>query len=164
MHVTLEEYEIATAHQVAQQRNASQREAGLSDSLVKGNSLGRDKEDAEAELAVSKALNLAWDGRWLPIKQWDSWKIDGNDVGRLEVRSTGLAMGRLILHPSDKDHSPYLLVRSYNRPEFELVGWMYGYEGKQQKFWRSNLPRPCFMINYEELRSVDDFIELLRVH
>ena len=161
MQIKLSSKDIRLAAEVAQQRNESQRQAGRADGLVKGSSLGRDIQGAEAELAVSKALTLPWDGKWLPIPEWDRWKHHGNDVGKIEIRSTELPNGRLILHPSDKDHSPYLLVLAHEKPIYRLVGWIYGVEGKQDKYWRSNVPRPCYMVRQEELKTVDELIKIL---
>ena len=157
--LTLED--ITLAAQVAQQRNSSQREAGRADGLVKGSSLGRDIQGAEAELAVSRALNLPWDGKWLPIPEWDQWKHHGNDVGKLEIRSTDRATGRLILHPSDKDHSPYLLVLSHARPVYKLIGWVYGADGKRNEYWRTNVPRPCYMVPQEELKAMEELLDIV---
>lgn len=162
MLVTLNEKDISLANDVAELRNKSQRAANRKDGLVKGSSLGRDLQGTLAELAVSRALSLPWDGKWLPISTWDTWKLEGNDVGKLEVRSTDRANGRLILHPSDKDFSPYLLVTSENHPNYKLVGWVYGKDGKLDRYWRENVPRPCYMVPQENLRSIDDLLEMLK--
>jgi|GEM_PF-1926756 len=161
MRIELTEDDLKFAESVALQRNQSQRQAGRADGLVKGSSLGRDLQGAEAELAVSKALDLPWDGKWLPIPVWDTWKIDGYDVGNLEIRSTDLPNGRLILHHSDKDTAPYVLVISDERPIYKLVGWIYGSEGKQKQYWRSNVPRPCYMIPQSKLRDMKEIVEKL---
>lgn len=162
MEITLTAADLSLANDVARQRNESQRSAGRADGLVKGSSLQRDIEGALSELAVSRALNLSWDGKWLPIDIWDNWKHEGNDVGKLEIRSTALATGRLILHPSDKDNSPYVLVLSHSNPTFKMVGWIYGKEGKQDKYWRDNVPRPCYMVRQEDLKSMDELIKKLQ--
>lgn len=159
MQITLTDTEIALATEIAQKRNQSQREAGRPDGLVKGSSIDRDIEGALSELAVSKALGLPWSGKWLPIPVWDKWKHEGNDVGKLEIRSTGLPTGRLILHPTDKDHSPYLLVLSHDKPTFKLVGWIFGIEAKSSRFWCKHVPRPCYMIKQDLLRDMDSLIE-----
>lgn len=161
MQTTLNEQDILLATQVAGMRNKSQRDAKRKDGLVKGSSIGRDLQGALAELAVSKSLKLPWDGKWLPIATWDSWKLEGNDVGKLEVRSTDRVDGRLILHPSDKDFSPYLLVTSDLHPTYKLIGWIYGMDGKVDKYWRNNVPRPCYMVPQSNLRSIEDLLEIL---
>ena len=161
--IKLSEQDLEFAAQIAQQRNASQRAAGRPDGLVKGSSIGRDVQGAQAELAVSKILNLPWDGTWLPIAVWDKWKHEGTDVSGLEIRSTTLATGRLILHHSDKDHAPYVLVISSPASEFQLMGWCYGIDGKQAKYWRTNVPRPCYMVPQSELKTVDSLVEILKI-
>ncbi len=160
MLITLNETDLALAAEVAQQRNLSQRQAGRQDGLVKGDSLERDIQGAEAELAVSRALQLPWEGKFLPINVWDKWKHLGNDVGRLEVRSTNLPTGRLILHHGDKDKVPYLLVISSERPIFNIVGWMFGEDGKQKKYWCKHVPRPCFLIPQNHLRNMEELLNL----
>ena len=162
MLTTLDEKDILLATEVANMRNKSQREAKRKDGLVKGSSLGRDMQGTLAELAVSRALNLPWDGKWLPIAIWDSWKLEGNDVGKLEIRSTDRSDGRLILHPSDKDFSPYVLVTSDAHPSYKLVGWVYGIDGKNEKYWRDNVPRPCYMVPQTNLKSIDSLLEILK--
>lgn len=158
MLIKLTDIEIQQAKEVARQRNESQRQAGRPDGLVKGSSIDRDLEGALSELAVSKALQLPWDGKFLPIQIWDVWKHEGNDVGKLEIRSTTLENGSLILHPSDKDHSPYLLVLSHKRPEYLLAGWVWGKEGKASRYWRDNVPRPCFMVKQGNLRPMSELL------
>lgn len=162
MTVELWEEDILLATEVANMRNKSQREAKRRDGLVSGSSLGRDLQGALAELAVSRALSLPWDGKWLPIPVWDTWKIEGNDVGKLEIRSTDRADGRLILHPSDKDFSPYVLVTSSTDHKYKLVGWVYGKDGKDNKYWRDNVPRPCYMVPQANLRSIDELLEIIK--
>lgn len=161
MLITLTEDEINQAQQIAKLRNQSQRDAGRPDGLVKGSSLDRDTQGALSELAVSKALNLPWDGSFIPISVWDKWKYEGNDVGKLEIRSTSLAKGRLILHPKDKDFSPYVLVLSDKHPEYQLIGWLFGAEGKNSKYWRNNVPKPCFMVPQTKLNSMDSLFEAI---
>lgn len=162
MTIKLDEDDILLATEVAEMRNKSQREAKRRDGLVKGSSMGRDLQGALAELAVSRALNLPWDGKWLPISIWDTWKIEGNDVGKLEIRSTDRIDGRLILHPSDKDFSPYVLVTSTVDHNYKLVGWVYGKDGKADKYWRDNVPRPCYMVPQVNLKSIDELLEIIK--
>ena len=108
--LTLSKEDINIAHGVALKRNGSQRSASRKDGVVMDSSLSADLIGAQGELAVSKALDLPWDGKWLPISIWDTWKINGNDVSNLEVRSTKYSTGRLILHDRDKDFAPFILV------------------------------------------------------
>lgn len=151
--------ELEHASSVAAKRNESQRGADRADGKVMESSLRADLMGAEGELAVSKALSLPWDGEWLPIEVWDSWKLDGNDVGSLEVRTTDHENGRLILHPNDKDDVPYILVISTHRPQYKLAGWMLARDGKQEKYWRNDVPRPCFMVPQGSLRPMSELAQ-----
>ena len=162
MLITLTNEELKHAAQIALLRNKSQRLAGRADGKVIESSIMADTIGAEGELAVSKALGLPWDGSWLPIPLWDKWKREGNDVGRLEVRTTNHATGRLILHHSDKDNSPYILVISNERPIFRLAGWLFASEGKHKKYWATHVPRPCYMVKQQHLRTVEDLVKIIR--
>ena len=161
MIVHLDEKEMAMAKNVAAMRNESQRNANRADGLVKGDSLGRDIQGATSELAVSKGLMLPWDGKFVPMDTWDKWKIDGNDVGILEVRSTSLSYGRLILHHTDKDNSPYLLAILMEDSLVRIVGWIYGKDGKQKKYWRDDVPRPCFMVPQKDLIGIERLAKMI---
>lgn len=152
--VILTDEELEIAADVARLRNGSQRQSDRHDGKVMASSMAADLMGAEGELAVSKALGIPWDGKWLPVSIWDSWKIDGHDVGGLEVRTTNYQTGRLILQKRDKDYSPYLLVIS-SRPSFRLAGWVLGHEGKQDRYWATHVPRPCFMVPQNELKLID---------
>jgi hypothetical protein len=162
MLIKLLDSDLEYAKQVAAKRNNSQRNAHRGDGVVMASSIYADVIGAEGELAVSKGLGLPWDGEWLPIESWDTWKLDGHDVGQIEVRSTKHASGRLILHPNDKDFSPYVLVISTNSPEFRLAGWCFGNEGKKSSYWRTNVPKPCYMVPQERLYPMADLIKILK--
>jgi len=158
MIVKLNKKDIKLAHKVASQRNSSQRGARRSDGKVMRSSINADQIGAEGELAVSKGLGAEWDGKFYPIEEWDKWKVDGHDVGMLEVRTTRYKTGRLIIHDKDQDYSPYILVLSYNCPEFFLAGWCFGNFGKNKKYWREDVPRPCYMVPQSDLRPMDELI------
>lgn len=159
--ISLSHEDISMAHGIAAKRNSSQRSANRGDGVVMKSSISADLIGAEGELAVSKALSLPWDGKWLPIDVWDTWKVNGNDVANLEVRSTKYATGRLILHDRDKDFSPFILVISSKKPVFRLAGWCYGFEGKKNDYWRDDVPRPCYMVPQSQLRPMNELSEIL---
>lgn len=48
---------------------------------------------------------------------------------------------------------------SHAKPTFKMVGWILGKEGKQDKYWRDNVPRPCYMVRQEDLRNMDDLMK-----
>lgn len=110
-----------------------------------------------AEFAVAKAFGLPWDGEYFDNERWMKWRLDGHDVSGIEVRSTRRHDGRLLLQRQDKDDSPYVLVRTHARPRFQIVGWILGREGKQQRFWTEvGYGRPCYFVPTPLLRPPAD--------
>ena len=106
-------------------------------------------EGALGECAVAKALNMYWAGKGT---------VGAADVGLdLEVRTTPIAKGRLILHPADKDNAAYVLVTGLNGT-YQIRGWVYGWDGKQEKYWDdpSEKNRPAFFVPQEDLISFED--------
>lgn len=143
--VVLTDEEMALADHVAQERQRVQRGSGRRDAKVIESGLDADVQGCRAELAVSRAFNLAWDGKIFEIADWEKWRYLGHDVSGVEVRSTQHENGRLILHPSDKDDSPYILVRAVNPPAFTIVGWCWGRTGKKDLYWHDvGYGRPCY--------------------
>jgi hypothetical protein len=151
--------ELKFAEEIAKKRNRSQRNGNRLDGKVVKDSLGIDIQGAQAELAVSIALGLEWDGDFKELSKWHSWRIDGHDVSGLEVRSTHHKNGSLILHPKDKDNSKFILV-IVESPKFKLVGWNFGREGKIKKYWRDvGYGRPCYMLPQCNLKSIKELNE-----
>jgi hypothetical protein len=62
------------------------------------------------------------------------------------------------LHPGDKDQDelPFVLVHP-EAPKFHLMGWCYGHEGKQQKYWadKQRSDRPAFFVPQTDLRPIE---------
>ena len=112
----------------------------------------RDIEGACAEKFAAKTLGLYWfDG------------VGGaTDIGPCQVRHTPHLDGRLMLHPEDKDDEIFILVVG-RAPAFELVGWCFGHEGKQQDYWSdpTGADRPAFFVpRVGVLRSVEELVKL----
>jgi len=87
---------------------------------------GMDLLGALGEAAVAKWSGIWWSGMGMGT--------EAGDVGPLEVRCVESVKRRLILHPDDKDHAPYILVCA-EPPNFTLMGWMLGREGKRKEYW-----------------------------
>lgn len=83
-------------------------------------------EGACGEMALAKLLGVFWSGA--------VGNLDAADVGHLQVRTTALPKGSLILHPTDADDEIFILMIG-TAPAFQAVGWCFGREGKQQRFW-----------------------------
>jgi hypothetical protein len=155
MSIVLSESQVAYAEEKGRLRGISQQEAGRHDGIVSGDSMQRNKEGAVYEYAASLALNVPWDGAFKPIKEWDSWKHIGTDIKGIEVRGTKYYTGQLLIQKWDKDGIPYVLVISNGRYKFRLVGWIYAKDGKQEKYWNRNMPRPCFMVPQRDLKNIE---------
>ncbi len=151
----LSETSLARAANAATNRNALQRGASRHDGKVMASSIEADLTGAEGELAVSEYLGVTWDGEIKDIDEWDTWKLEGNDVKGLEVRTTRLGHGSLILHPNDKNGVPYILVTAAERPKFKIVGWLLAEDGKQSQYWREDVPRPCYMVPQASLKPIN---------
>ena len=86
-------------------------------------------DGACGEMALAKWLGVWYDGAL--------GDFTAADVGNYEVRTNPNEWGDLILREKDPDTSVFVLVLSHNAPRFLLRGWMYGYEGKQERYYRS---------------------------
>jgi hypothetical protein len=107
------------------------------------------------EMGAAKYLDRFWSGN-VGNKQ-------AADVGACyQVRATAYPQGRLLLHPNDHDHMPYILARVI-RNQVILVGWVYGREGKQKEYW-TTLPkhpnRPAFFVPDDVLHDMTTVTEI----
>lgn len=115
------------------------------------------------ERAVSRAFNLEW-----PYRIGDFEAVDVG--GLIEVRTRSPFTGRdLPLHPPDREDYPWVLVIEHEPTEaglpFELVGWVWGSEGKDQAYWSDGAPgRPAFWVPRRALHPLDELRALLKEH
>ena len=107
---------------------AIERGAQNNSSYKQADPLSTDVHGAIAEALVAKTLGLYWNPA-----TYDRSRADvGFDI---EVRSTPNPNGKLAVRPADKDSRKfYLVVGLY--PDIKIVGWIYGKEAKQDKYWR----------------------------
>ncbi len=97
--------------------------------------LDLDIEGAAGEIAAAKALNRYWHGSV-------NAKKSEPDVGHnIQVRATKHLNGSLIITDSDPDDQIYVLVIG-SRPNFNVVGWIRGVDGKKQEYVRAPNNRP----------------------
>ena len=100
---------------------------------------------AIGEMMLAKHLNLYWAGAIGNKK--------APDVSRYyQVRGTCRRDGRLIVHPPDEDHLPFVLARVL-LPEVHLVGWQYG---RLAKVLAGNMtgPRPAYFVETADLEDM----------
>ena len=160
MNVKLTWWEMLTAYHIASQRRVMNMQKGLAGRYGAPEKEGSEELDivsTRGEMAVAKGLNLYWSG--------SVGDYGATDVGGIvEVRTRTKDWHALIVHPQDKDEAPYVLVDASQTPVFRLVGWVYGKEGKQQKFWSdpSGKNRPAFFIDQVHLRPMDELVGVLK--
>tara|TARA_R100000963_G_scaffold34969_1_gene30522 strand:- start:592 stop:1104 length:513 start_codon:yes stop_codon:yes gene_type:complete len=111
-----------------------------------------DIQGCVAEYAVSLLLNKEWIGFSENFQNIES------DVGNnLQIRSTYLPHGNLILHQKDADNQKFVLVKLHNLPNVDVVGWVMGKDAKQEQFWTEPVKnRPCYMYPSQLLQDMDD--------
>jgi hypothetical protein len=53
--------------------------------------------------------------------------------------------GRLLLQKKDPSHQAWVLARMHRLPQVLLIGWVWGYQGKNQEYWLApDGKRPCY--------------------
>ncbi len=145
--VMLTRAEVAHAAIGGVLRQVENLDAGLRDAYgLTTTGWGEHITGALAEYAVAKHLGQPWS----PGKRGDS------DVGAYQVRYTGRTDGALILHPDDDDAAPYILV--VGGPfRFTLVGWTWGADGKQARFWAEPVKgRAAYFVPADELYDLSE--------
>lgn len=94
-------------------------------------------EGAIGEYVLAKHLNVHWSGKG---------KLRAPDVGEVDVRTTSMINGDLILHPGDPDDRVFWLVCGGNARYF-VRGWILAVEGKNQDYWRDPYGgRPAYFV------------------
>lgn len=102
---------------------------------------------AMAECAVAK-----WRNRyWTPCYDEPTGVADLNAVS--QVRSSPNPSSPLIVRRRDKAKHAFILVVT-RPPVFELMGWLWGHEAKQEEFWQGNLDPPAWFVPQERLRKI----------
>jgi hypothetical protein len=93
------------------------------------------KEGLMSEKAVAKYLQLEW-----PPKNGG---FKDADIGvNIQVRSTELPYGSLIIRPDDNPAHKYVLVIRDRIPEFKIVGWILSADARQDMWLRNPNGRP----------------------
>jgi len=102
------------------------------------------------ELAVARYLRAPW------VAATPRFAHQPTDVAHVQVRTTPLGNGRLLVHPADPDDQPFVLARTHRAPVVELVGWILGADAKRDDWWRALQPgRPCYVVPNGALAPLD---------
>jgi hypothetical protein len=104
-------------------------------------------EGTAAEMAVAKYLDTYWE----PLAPDGDLTRLHADVGHhVQVRSTLREDGSLILHERDADDQIFYLVIC-RAPDYDIVGWIPGGEGKRPEWWREDVRHPAWFVPQTEL-------------
>lgn len=167
--VSLTDDEVQAARQVGDQRHANVVSMRLRDQW-KGNDAGsrhRHRLGALSECAVASWLDVEWH----PNTGADFREAEF-DVAHCQVRATQHDRGGLIVHPTDPSDQPFVAVylprdRAPGASSYcaQLLGWAWGHEAKQRRWWREpQARRPCFIVPSRELRAMGELPDrLLRI-
>lgn len=165
--VTLSAEDLQDARHAGEMRTRSQREANRPDGR-RGSKPGPeyDQEGARAEKAVSLAFGLDWDGKYKNFETWESWRLTHHDVGDLEVKTTALSDGCLVVrqYEEGKLDAPFVLaVLDEDTSKVLIVGWLYGREVCIERYWttRDGVPEPCFMVPQGQLKPISELLRLM---
>lgn len=144
--LTIKEYVFAAFAGFS--RHTENLEAGRIDSRNReGDGYDAHVHGAVCEFVVAKALGIFWPG---PGVLWSA------DVGGgIQVRSTKREWGSLIVHKEDADKAPFVLVTGCLL-NYDVRGWLYGHECKQQGWWSAGDGRPAFFVPQTALKPIEE--------
>lgn len=110
---------------VGRQRNANALRNARNPGLGPAPREQRDILGAHGEFAASLILSVSWRPR--------IGEIDKADIGDwIEVRTTDIERGCLVIKPDDENQAPFVLViAAMATLRFRAVGWLYGFEAKR---------------------------------
>lgn len=108
-----------------------------------------DIEGALAEMAFAKFMGAYWAGQTDPDK--GSGDVMEGGIAH-HVRSTDREEGALILHPTDSDEGIFVLMVG-GGIKWRCAGWMRGEDGKQQRWWRANVPHAAYFVSQGDLEK-----------
>jgi len=156
MKIELTRSEFFQASMIGLMRNLTNINQGRKDRFgaEKMDGWGIHIEGACGEAAVAKAMNVFYNGNMGDLTACDV----NNSERNIEVRTRAQDWHDLIIHPSDKDDSAYILITG-KAPSFTIQGWILGMNGKQQEFWKDPAGgRPAFFVLKSKLRPINELI------
>jgi hypothetical protein len=163
MIIHLEEVAIKFADKVGTLRRMAAIELGRksTNNCVVDNqrALAMDIMGARAEAAGYLALK--------PIK-WhcyvDKDVRDLPDLGDfIDVKGIEREHHSLVVQSTGKPHWAYLLVDGSRHPDYSMVGWLWGSEVMQDRFWRDPAgDRPAYFVPRAELRPFEELHRIVR--
>jgi hypothetical protein len=149
MLVRLSEAEVEAARMLGRKRHECSLNRKSTRGLMGEDSLDLHTVGAIGEFAVAKALNLY---QGFTVNNFDGPDIEPD----IQVRTTRLKGGRLIMTERDEPFQKYVLVVG-EEPELDVVGWVWGFEGQEKKWLtdpKNNRP-PAYFVPRDALRPIE---------
>ena len=157
VHLTAEDFMVATTKAAVRQLMAIKKKRigsdhGGSSKRKLGQRLSDSIIGALGEIAVSRAMGLQ------VTSEFEN--MGAADIGgSVEVRTTELENGCLLLHRTSPDHRIYVLV-TIKELQAKVVGWLHARDGKQPNYWRDGDPG-CFFCPQESLKRFENLMSHL---
>lgn len=154
MNVTLSLHETMIAAYIGSCRQAGALNEGKRDKhgATADKAWSMHIEGAAGELAAAKALGIYWPATVGTYR-------DAPDLANLEVRTRSRHDYDLIIREDDPDETIYVLVTG-RCPEFQVHGWLYAGEGKQEQWLQTyGNRRPAWFVPQGALRPIEHLHE-----
>lgn len=163
MDIRLTDYEFAIAIQIGTYRQLSNLKKGRKDAYgaPSEDGLNLHIQGACGESAVAKALNIYWSGNMGKLKACDV----NHKKHKIEVRTRSKDWYELIIHEKDNDDAIFILVTGV-APNFKLVGWCFGRDGKKQKYLKdpTGYRPPAFFVPQDDLQNMKRLFKGLNIN
>lgn len=113
-------------------------------------------DGVRGEIVLSKVLGIPW-------IETPYTKDEADLADFIESRLRNKHWYELFIHPKDKDDRLYFLItKEKNDPLYRVHGFVYGWEAKQQKYWKQITQNPpSFFVPQEHLHPVEELLETL---
>jgi hypothetical protein len=100
--------------------------------------------------------------RWRSLEPYDAHAPDYEDW--IDAKTRPHRDKSLIIKPDDNPTWAYLLVCADMHPVYRLIGWGRGWDLKDDRFWREDVPEPAHFIKEQHgiLRPVAELMAELR--
>jgi len=150
--VQLDWIEVYHAASAGIRRRIEAVKHGRSDYYCDGKPWEREILGACGEMAVAALKNRYWHAI--------ASRVEGipGDAGNYEVRATKRSNGHLILRPQEEPDKRFYLVTgdlAVNPPVLTIRGSKLASEAKVERYWRTDIPKPAFMVPQADLDPVD---------
>ena len=162
--IRLTEDEERYAEDIGKRRNKAFDDTGSGLDPIKGTGGERGHIlGFKCEVAAAKALNTEAPENVFTKEQFYNRRQIYDLTNNIEVRGTEYFTGKLIIRPEDKDKAPFVLViRNPSNNEYTVCGWIYGHEGKQEKYvGAGQYGAKLFFVPQGNLRPIEDLKQIV---